>query len=514
MISAELENYLKNCRDSGAKFDEVEKALSIQGYSSNQISEAGQWYNPVVPKTKIRKPLAVVLLMLAIFLLAGTGAAAYLVAAEKIKINNPGLVVGIQKVVYSIPFVPKTPKMVILKAVEAHKKISRNTWELSISGRGMGSELGEIFGSDTTDLLISGYSDFSDSENVRFKISANLGKEVQVELRKKDKILYANVSKMPLAIYAFIGLEPDKVKLILANWIAIDVSGLNTEARNLLSEIPESSRQSQTQETTQEILEKLLNEEVIPLSSMTTDKSQGYAVYKIVFRASPEQLDRIEEAAGTDPGRLKFSEWLKNPVITLFIDKEKNLVRRAEATFTIDYDQPETSIPLIGSGEEKADVAVVLKLDNFVEEMIIDVPDKSLTPDEFYQMVMDAEPGGLLTINPDRQLARVRDAKRRADISAILSATYQFTADNRGILPVTIGTEAKKISESGANLCKYLVPEYLAAFPIDPRQGDGKNFVNCPKGYDTGYTIFKDKNDRITILAPMSEGNEIVTVTR
>ena len=45
----------------------------------------------------------------------------------------------------------------------------------------------------------------------------------------------------------------------------------------------------------------------------------------------------------------------------------------------------------------------------------------------------------ILAINPSKQLGDTRNAQRRADVSTILNGVYQYTIDNNGTLPATIG---------------------------------------------------------------------------
>ena len=48
----------------------------------------------------------------------------------------------------------------------------------------------------------------------------------------------------------------------------------------------------------------------------------------------------------------------------------------------------------------------------------------------------------ILAINPSKQLAETRNAKRRADVNTILNGVYQYALDNNGTIPTstTAGT--------------------------------------------------------------------------
>lgn len=121
----------------------------------------------------------------------------------------------------------------------------------------------------------------------------------------------------------------------------------------------------------------------------------------------------------------------------------------------------------------------------------------------------------LIAINPARQFAQANNTKRRSDVNAILNAVNQYMADNKGALPAGITGLVQTISNTGANICAALVPQYLAAFPRDPLTANGVAVTDCTVAYNTNYTIVQSAtNSRITINAPAVELGESVSVTR
>ena len=93
------------------------------------------------------------------------------------------------------------------------------------------------------------------------------------------------------------------------------------------------------------------------------------------------------------------------------------------------------------------------------------------------------------------------DARRLSDTYMLLNATGAYVADHEGELPPEITTKVQKISSNGADLCKYFVPSYIPALPIDPSI-NSEAHKDCLKEYDTGYTIVKDLNGQVTVAAP------------
>ncbi|MFA5178433.1 MAG: type II secretion system protein [Candidatus Paceibacterota bacterium] len=120
----------------------------------------------------------------------------------------------------------------------------------------------------------------------------------------------------------------------------------------------------------------------------------------------------------------------------------------------------------------------------------------------------------ILAINPTKQLADTRNAQRSVDVNTILNAVYQYTIDNKGVLPATITTSATPICKTGGT-CTGLIDlavltasgKYIVSMPIDPA---GVGTVNANS---VRYTILKTADGRITVNAPDAEGTTI-SVTR
>lgn len=129
----------------------------------------------------------------------------------------------------------------------------------------------------------------------------------------------------------------------------------------------------------------------------------------------------------------------------------------------------------------------------------------------------------IVAINPSRQFAQARDSQRNSDVSAITNAIGQYIADNKGdssglSIPVTT---AGNISKAGVNLCSKLVPNYLAALPVDPSSGtngtDKTAVTDCAAAYDTKYTVLQNSTTkRITVTAtPDTNGTgDPISITR
>jgi prepilin-type N-terminal cleavage/methylation domain-containing protein len=121
----------------------------------------------------------------------------------------------------------------------------------------------------------------------------------------------------------------------------------------------------------------------------------------------------------------------------------------------------------------------------------------------------------LVAINPQKQFQQANNTQRQSDVNAILNAINQYAVDNKGQLPAGITTSSQAISDTAADLCATLVPEYIAALPSDPLSASqGAPISDCGAAYDTEYTVVSNGNNRITIAAPNAEQGASISATR
>ncbi len=118
----------------------------------------------------------------------------------------------------------------------------------------------------------------------------------------------------------------------------------------------------------------------------------------------------------------------------------------------------------------------------------------------------------IAALSPARQLATSRNAKRQADVNAILSAVYQYLVDEER-LPTTIPTgTAREICATDSADCDnaitldILTGAYIVRIPQDPQLADTATGTN--------YWIVRDWSGRITVTAPGAEEEQIVEITR
>lgn len=130
----------------------------------------------------------------------------------------------------------------------------------------------------------------------------------------------------------------------------------------------------------------------------------------------------------------------------------------------------------------------------------------------------------IFAINPGKQLAELRNAKRTTDVSLIVNAVYQYALDNGGALPADLDEKPDsncaahpemEICQTGSTgaLCSIdLRPltnsqKYLVSVPVDPNGP-----INGAEG--AGYYIFRNPNGRVVACAPSAELGVTIQVVR
>jgi len=118
----------------------------------------------------------------------------------------------------------------------------------------------------------------------------------------------------------------------------------------------------------------------------------------------------------------------------------------------------------------------------------------------------------IAALSPTRQLGTSRDAKRQADVNAILSAVYQYLVDVESLPPGIPSGTALEICATDSADCDaaisldVLTGSYLVRIPLDPKRPDSATGTN--------YWIIRDQGGRITVSAPDAEVAENISITR
>jgi len=472
MIPKTLSDYLVTCKGRELSYDLVIPELKKAGWQDDVIEEGRIWYggtaavtvlpaaalnstpassvSPVIPPTEqnqtpvvepviftspsgpavMEKPLGkkrgpvilVTILVLVFFLLSSSGVLAYFIAAEKINIKNDKIKNTVSKIVFSIPFIPKTPKYVLESAIAAHKKVSRNSFDFSLATSS--ESFTSILGSSRMDIAVKGYTDYLNIKQPKGYFNFALTKELNFDAKLINKMVYLKVNKIPLAVYTMLKLDPLQVQPLLDNWISYDTTPMETEARKSLERSDISKTPSEVNKKLVDLVSKIGNEDILLSLKMSSDKVDNLLAYKIELVMTPQLMDKIQvetekqypqaSSSGVDK-KYKASDIIKNMVFDLWVDQKDYYMRKGTLVFT--YDIPSnltTGFSLIPFESPKpAQVSIAFVFSDFGKEIPVEPPANSISPEEFYQQLVnvtgwgtpgatpsgEASPSGTLGIN-------------------------------------------------------------------------------------------------------------------
>ena len=130
----------------------------------------------------------------------------------------------------------------------------------------------------------------------------------------------------------------------------------------------------------------------------------------------------------------------------------------------------------------------------------------------------------LIAINPARQFAQANNTARRSDVTTLLNAIHQYSADNKGKLPAGIPVGVYPAGAGlirgtgGVDICALISPTYVASLPADPSLTTGAVTDCTDATYNTGYAVVQDTAGRVTVGAPSAEAiggaATVISVTR
>ena len=120
----------------------------------------------------------------------------------------------------------------------------------------------------------------------------------------------------------------------------------------------------------------------------------------------------------------------------------------------------------------------------------------------------------IIAVNPARQISQANNSQRTSDIKALVTAVQEYAVENRGVMPAAITATPTEVGMGTGeiDLCALLVPDYIAAMPVDPTDA-GAAYTDCAT-YHTGYNISVNADGRITTAAPNAELGETISLTQ
>jgi hypothetical protein len=356
------------------------------------------------PKSK--KPY-IIIIIIAVVLLLIFALTSLMVATAygKVSFGKPDLERSIERIVISIPFMPKTPRYVLESTTLAHRKVSKHSFDISFAG-GTGTAF-PLFGTNQLDAHITGNVDYSNPENITGSYNIQFGKDLELEARQLGKVLYLKINKVPEVLSTYVPMENEDVKSALQKWIMIDSTPASTEARDYLTE--KSPPKSATQSMMDTTIEIIQDEKVLREIKYTEEKLDKVPMYKLHLSATDELVDYIgdkliEKSRSGYSAELQqmatdveyqYSNTVKDLEIDVWVDKKDNYMSKSVVFFnylpesgTSTYaDIPIAGLTPLATGE-KVSVTLVANFDNFGEEVVVEAPTETMNYEEFMRTVL------------------------------------------------------------------------------------------------------------------------------
>lgn len=389
-------------------------------------------------------------------ILIGLGSTAVAVAYEKISLNNPDLERKVSYYVQGLPFMPKTPRFVLEAAAVSHTKVSKHKFDVSLAAKS--DDFTSELGVNQIDVEAKGSVDYSDPLNLKLDMNVSITKDFNLDLRKKDTMIYLKINKVPDLLYSMLQVDKNKVGSVFENWIGVDTKPLDTEARRNLDK-QTSEQKSVTNEYVTNMVDDLLDENLLPKLKVNSEKMDDFSTYKLSLVADSKTVDDLitkiqNRLRGSETKDLnadlrtsKPSDYIKDLVIDIWVDDKDYYVRKIVTSFKYNpnyqSDVEPTSVlglqksiegdilglesGLYSLGSAESSIVTAVKFENFGQDFEVSRPSSFLTFEEFYAKL--AEASGLYDNNPSSSganatelSARSRDATRLADLANLNQA--------------------------------------------------------------------------------------------
>lgn len=193
---------------------------------------------PLSPKDVIntllanKRKLAVVIISLLFALFVFTSATFAMIAYGKLPLGNTKFRIFAADTIMSLPFMPKSPEFVMRRSIRKSINIRKFAFDSSIAVDNAGSMVG--LGSNNFDISVKGALDIVDNKNPQGFGKLLLARDLDLDLRVKDKKAYIKLNKFPQTILTMLstfGLPQSIMDEVINKWFYFDSTPLDTEAR-------------------------------------------------------------------------------------------------------------------------------------------------------------------------------------------------------------------------------------------------------------------------------------------
>lgn len=429
---------------------------------------------------------------------------------------------GFENVIIGLPFMPKTPRYVLRTSAKALEKINTYTFDALSSvalSNTQSYQYQKMFSLGRFEIKSSGSVDKTDINNIKLSQTVSIGGDSSVSLIMNENKIYIKINSISSSfsklttMYTMYGISNSIIKELKDKWLFFDLSSLSTQGGStppaqVIRELFDVNKNIQVLNT---ILENPQTSKSFTLSS---DTIENQPAYKITFKPDKQTmsilLGQYKSLLGNSIDTSKLGDVYEDVLSNSWIDKKDYLVRKTALTIT--YNPTAILPPSYQSMSiNKIPISIVNSFSDFNKPVSITPPANAEKFQDFLQRAMTStasKSAGFV----EKQV--MPNDKRQSNVLGILHAVYAY-AFNKGSFPPVITNNEQHISSTGSDLCKYLVTtELMRALPADPSIKNNTPINDCTSPYDTGYTIVKSKDNRITVSAPLAENGLKISVTQ
>ena len=481
-----------------------------------QPNEANSTPAPMPPKKKSKgikvALLAVLFLFLSTGIVLGTGA---LIAYEKIPVSNPAIQKRVSDIVFAIPFVPKTPRYILYNFWESREEIKNIEVDASLAIQGI--PLPEPYSSWPLEASVQGKVNIRDENNPMTSAVVNLANQIEFEMRLIGPKNYYKLNKLPSTILALIGLSSgSSLDPALNVWIEDDNTFLNTDARKSLKDQSENE-ETYIDEKYEDLAMAMLNEDILPVTTMDSEDVDGIDTYKLTAEIGPEEfksiLKKASEAAkediedefgpyaseNADEVEEEIPDYFEKMRIIVWIDKANYRLAKVEiyTKFKENEEKAGTSnlyTPELFGSSKSIEILLSVKLSNYDGNIIVTPPDETMGLDE-YMILLDSVYTSSAPIQPGQQLASTRDVGRASTVTQMGHALEAYYVSHNGAYPLSVPTWAQILVEAGEISS---VPEEI---PYDI------GTVSCTTNTANGYLCYSSSNDQFIVYSALESSS-------
>lgn len=355
---------------------------------------------PEIPVKKGGKfKIILIVLFLFLLLLGGGAGLTAAIAYEKVNIDNPKIREIASKVVFSVPFAPKTPKFLLSSTALAHEKITRYGYNISLSGES--NAFTSALGMTKLEGEIKGQVDVSDLTSVKQTMEISFNPDFNLELRIiKDK-LYFKLNKVPQLLLTYLKLDNKSVAGLSSKWAYYDIpQSLQTEASKNLEEHKQENENKEAKEYVEKISTIITSDKILNSLVVSQESIDGLPTYKMTLKATSEIIDYLDGAFReiAEGGRSlrtdgqKLSDTIKNLDIDLFIDKEKYYLRKLTVYTKIKTPKLEDRLPsnlqVLGTNTDSVlgdefFLSLVVNLTDFEKPFEVTIPEDPIKAEDY-----------------------------------------------------------------------------------------------------------------------------------